>query len=114
MVEIQHHLLQLALAHLAVGDGDAGLRHQFCQIVGHPPDALDLVVQEVHLAAALEFALAGLAQQGLVPLPGEGLDRQPPGRRGDDDRQVAQPGQPHVEGARDRCGGQGEDVDLGA
>jgi hypothetical protein len=68
LVEVEHHLLQLALGHLAVGDADARLGHQLLQFALHALDALDLVVQEVDLAAARELALEGLAQQRAVPL----------------------------------------------
>ena len=50
----------------------------------------------------------------VVPLGDEGLDRQPVRRRGGDDRQVAQARHGHVQRARDRRGGEREQVDLGA
>ena len=55
-----------------------------------------------------------LADDGLVPLADEGLDRKAVRRRGADDGQVAQPGQRHVQRARDGGRGQCEHVDLGA
>jgi hypothetical protein len=59
--EVAHHALQLALGQLAVADHDARLGHQLLQVVLHVLDGLDLVVQEVHLAAALELAQHRLA-----------------------------------------------------
>ncbi|MCW0462066.1 hypothetical protein NB717_003134 [Xanthomonas sacchari] len=114
LLEIQHHLFQLALGHLPVGDADARLRHQLAQLALHAADALHVVVQEVQLAAARQFALEGFAQQRVVPLGDEGLHRQPVRRRRGDDRQVAQAGHGHVQGTRDRRGGQGQQVHVGA
>ena len=67
LVEIEHHLFQLALRHLPVGDADARLGHQFLQVVAHAADAFHVVVQEIHLAAAGQFALEGFAQQRRRP-----------------------------------------------
>ena len=114
LVEVQHYPLQFAFRHLPMGDADARLRHQSLQLVVHAADALDVVVQEIHLAAARELALEGFAQQCVVPGVDEGLHGQAVGRRGGDDRQVAQPAHRHVERARDRRGGQGEQVHVRA
>ena len=51
--EFAHDALELAFAQLPVGDGDAGLGQQALELVAHHLDAIDFVVQEVHLAAAL-------------------------------------------------------------
>jgi hypothetical protein len=76
-------------------------------------DGLDLVVQEVDLAAALELAQHRLADRAAALAAHEGLDRQPPLRRGGDDAEVAQAFERHAQGARDRRGGQRQHVDLG-
>ena len=55
VVEVGHDPLKVTFAHLAVGDADAGLRHQFRQIGGALLDALDIVVQVVDLTTTLEF-----------------------------------------------------------
>ena len=60
VVEVAHHLLQLALAHLAVADGDARLRHQLAaRSRAVRSMVLDVVVDEVDLAAAQQLAAAG-------------------------------------------------------
>ena len=59
MHELQHHFFEFGFPHLAVADDDARLRNQFLQLGGDLPDALDAVVDEVDLAAALEFLLDG-------------------------------------------------------
>lgn len=53
VVEIVHHPLQLALAHLAVTNGDARFRHQLCQPVGGFLNIFNVVVQVIdrHRAA---------------------------------------------------------------
>ena len=77
-------------------------------------DGLDVVVQEVDLAAALELAQHRLADRAAALVAHEGLDRQAPLRRGGDHRQVAQAFERHAERARDRRRGQRQHVDLGA
>ena len=54
--EVVHHDLQLALLHLAVSDRDLGFGHQRAQMARHVVDVLDPVVDEEHLAAAVELA----------------------------------------------------------
>ena len=61
--EREHHLLELALAHLAVGDDDARLGQQLAQLLGLRLDRLDAVVDEEHLAAAVELAQDRVAHQ---------------------------------------------------
>ncbi len=76
----------------------------------HAADALDVVVQEIHLAAARQLALERLAQQRVVPGHDEGLHREAMRRRRGDDRQVAQAGHRHVQRARDRRRGERQQV----
>ena len=77
-------------------------------------DRLDLVVQEVDLAAALQLAQHRLADRAAGLAAHEGLDRQAALRRGGDHAQVAQAFERHAQRARDRRGGEREHVDLGA
>ena len=87
---------------------------QLLQPFAHALDGVDLVVQEVHLAAAAQLAQHRLADQALGPGGDEGLDRQALLRRGGDHRKVADSFQRHRERARDRRRGQRQHVDLGA
>lgn len=48
VVEIVHHPLQLALAHLAVTNGDARFRYQLCQPVGGFLNIFNVVIQVIH------------------------------------------------------------------
>lgn len=113
-VEVEHHLFQLALGHLAVRDADAGVGHERLKVAGHLLDGVDLVVQEVHLPAAGQLALEGLDDGLVLPRGDEGLHREAVRRWRGDDRQVAQAAHRHVQRARDRRGGEREQVHLGA
>ena len=54
--ELAHHLVEVALAHLAVRDGHRRARRQPFHVVGDRLDRLDPVVHEEDLAAAVELA----------------------------------------------------------
>jgi len=54
--EVAHHTFEIALLHLAVTDDDARFGQQLGELVAHVFDGVHFVVQEVHLATALEFA----------------------------------------------------------
>ncbi len=53
--EIEHHLFQLALGHLAVADADARLGHDLLQPVGDVLDVVHAVVDEEDLPAAVQL-----------------------------------------------------------
>ena len=81
VVEVDHQLLEVALAHLAVADAHGRLGHQRLHLGGDLLDGAHLVVHEVDLAAAAQLAQRRLAQRRRVPLDEEGLDRQARRRR---------------------------------
>ena len=110
--EVEHHLLELALRHLAVGDGDPRLGHEASQLLGRRLDGLDPVVDVEDLAAAVQLAVDRLADQAVVVLGDARPDRQPVLGRRLDDAQVAHADQRHVQRARDRRGRQRQHVDL--
>ncbi|SVJ66326.1 Uncharacterised protein [Klebsiella pneumoniae] len=114
VVEVAHHLFQLALVHLSVADADARLRDQFGEVAGALLDGLHFVVQVVHLAAAQQFAEQRFLDHRVLLLHDEGAHRQAARRRRGDDGQVAHAGDGHVQGPRDRRGGEGEDVHFAA
>ena len=98
--------------HLPVADDDARFRHQFLQLGGDLPDAVHAVVDEIDLAAALEFLLDRGLNQLLVPAGDHGLNRHAVFGRRLDHAHVAQADQRHVQRARDGRGRHGEHVDL--
>ena len=73
---------------------------------------VDAVVKEEDLAAALSLAPDRPRHQLVLEGPDVGPDRPAPLRRGLDHRDVAQPGQAHLQGPRDRRRRQREHVDL--
>ena len=111
--ELHHDLLEAALVHLAVGDGDAGLGHELAEARRAVLDVLHAVVHEEHLALAQELATDGLGHGPLVVLPHVGEDRLAVRRRGVQQRQVADAGERHLEGPGDGRGRQREHVDVG-
>ena len=82
-------------------------RASFCAIVSM---VMHAVVQEENLAAAIQFALDGVADDALVVLRDDGLDRQPVVRRRLDGAHVARAGEREVKRARNRRGAQREHV----
>ena len=114
LVKVAHHRFEFALVHLPVRDADARLGQQRGQLLRHIGDGLHLVVQEINLPAALQFAQHRLADDAVAGLRDEGLDRQPALRRGGDDRKIAQAFQRHRQCARDRRRGQCQHIHFGA
>ena len=112
--EVEHHLLEGSLVHLAVADDDPGLGQQRAQLVRLRLDRLDPVVDEEDLAAAVQLAQDRLPDEAGRRLGDVGLDRQPIFRRRLDRRHVADADERHVQRARDRRRRQRQDVDLAA
>ena len=114
LVKVAHHLLQLALAQLAVGHADARFRQQFGQPFAHVFDGFHFVVQIKHLAATLQFAQHGFAHHAGAVRADKGFHRQPAAGGGGNHREVAQAFQAHGQRARNRRGGQRQHVHIGA
>ena len=100
--EAVHDVLELALAHLTVRDGDARARHDATDAIGVCDDRLDAVVDEEHLAAAIELARDPLVDQAVVVARlDEGQHGRSVARRRLHERHVAQAGERQVQRARD-------------
>ena len=110
--EVDDDLLERALVHLPVGDGDPCLRHQLAQPLGALRDCLDAVVHPEDLALAQQFASHRLDGNALVVLADEGQDRLAVGGRRLQQREVADADEAHLERARDRRGAERQDVDV--
>ena len=96
-----HDLLERALVHLPVGDGDARLGHELADLRGDVLDVLHAVVHVEHLAFAQQLAADGLGHGALVVLADVGEDRLALGRRRVEQREVADAGEAHLERARE-------------
>ena len=93
-------------------DGHAELGDELADVLGRLLDRLDAVVEEERLALAPVLAQQCLAHELLVVLAHVGADRPAALRRRLDDADVAQPGERHVQRARDGRGREREHVDL--
>ncbi len=80
------------------------------QLLRHRLDRQHAVVQEEDLPAAVQLALDGVADDALVVLRDDGLDRQPVVRRRLDGAHVARAGQRQVKRARNRRGAEREHI----
>ena len=108
--EFRHHFLQIVTVHLAVADDDARVGDEGSELLRHRFDGHHPVVQEKHLAAAIQFALHCVANDALVVLCDNGLNRQPVLRRRSDRAHVARAREREVKCARNGCGAQCEHV----
>ena len=107
-----HRLFEHLLAHLAVGNDDARLRDQLAQLAGGLFNVGDFVVDVEDLAVAEQLAAdrggdllvllrADVGQHGVAVL-----------RRGGDGSHLADAGQRHLQGARNRGCGHGQHVHV--
>ena len=110
--ELVHHVLEIALAHLSVPDGDARARNDARNAVRDGLDGLDAIVHEEHLSAAIELARDALLDQAFVPRLDERQHRRSVARRRLHERHVAKPGERQVQRARDRCRRERQHVGL--
>ena len=112
MQEGEHPFFELALAHLSVCHQHAQTGTELAQVLGRLLDRLDAVVQVEGLAAARVLALQRACDQLLVVDADVGADRLATLRRRLDRGDVAQSGERHVQGARDRGGAEREHIHL--
>ena len=110
--EVDHHALERALVHLTVRDRDARVGHQLAEAPRHLVDVDDAVVHEEDLALAQQLAAHRLDDGRLVVLAHVREDRAPVGRRRRDHREVADPDEGHLQGARDRTRAERQHVDA--
>src|SRR5262245_39956535 len=63
-----HDFFEVVAMHLAMADDDAGVGQEGLELFGHGVNGHDAVVEEEDLAAAVEFAADGVADDALVVL----------------------------------------------
>src|SRR6185437_10403440 len=107
-----HHFFQLALAHLAVANGNTCARHQPANVLRDCVDGLDAIVHEENLSAAVQLARDSFLYQRFVPRLYVGENRRPVTWRSLHQRHVTQSRQRLVQRARNRRSGKREHVRL--
>ena len=109
--ELRHHLFQFVAVHLAVADDDARMRHERLRTSAAMASMVDdAIVQEENLAAAIEFALNGVANDALVVLRDDRFDGQTILRRSFDRAHVARAGEREIKRARNGRGAEREHI----
>ena len=91
--EALHHVLEGCRRHLSMGHAHARARRERAHPGRDGLDRLHPVVDEEHLAAAIELAGDGLLEQPVVPRFHESEDRRAVARRRLDEREVTQAGE---------------------
>ena len=84
--KVAHDFFQLALGHLAVGHGNAGLGQDFFELLLAVFDGLDFVVQKVDLTTALQFTQNRFANHARAFVAHKGFDSKTSLRGGGYDR----------------------------
>ena len=111
--EVEHHLLQLALVHLPVGDGETGVGYQLLQPGHRMVDGLHPVVHVEDLPLA-QYLAANRRRDGLGVVRSHiGQDGVAIFGRRPDLADVPDPGERQLQGARDRGCGEGEGIHRG-
>ncbi|CAB4836347.1 unannotated protein [freshwater metagenome] len=110
--EVDDDLLERTFVHLAVSDRDPRFGNEFAQTRGGGVDRLHPVVHPEDLALAQQLATDRLHSNSLVITADEREDRLAIGRRGLQQRQVANADEAHLQRAGNRRGGQRQHVDV--
>lgn len=109
--EAEHDVFEAALGELAVGDEGAGFGHEGFELLGEFVNGLHAVVEEKHLAAAVEFAEDDFADDCGVEGLHVGVHGEAFAGGGLNAADIAGAGEAEVEGAGNGGGGEGEDID---
>ncbi len=112
--ERAHDVLERGRRHLAVGDGDAHLRHGLVEEGLGLGEILDARADIKGLAAAVALAQQRFAHHHRIERRDEGAHGEAVDRGRGDDRHLAHAGERELQGARDRRRGERQHMDLGA
>ncbi len=110
--EVDHHLFQLALGHLAVCDHIAGVGDKLLESGHGAVDRLDPVVHVEDLAFPEQLTTDGSRHCLVVVRADVGQDRMTVLWWGPDVGDLADPGEGHLQCSRDRSCGESEHVDA--
>ena len=97
-----------------MGHRDSGFRNQIAQTSSDMLDVHHPVVHVEHLTFTQQLTADRLAHRSLLVVADVGEDRLAVGWRRIEHRHVADAGEAHLHGARNRCCRESEDVDVGA
>ena len=97
-----------------MGHGHPGLGNQVAHFASHLIDVLDPVVYEEDLTLAQQFPTNGLSDWPLVIVADVSEDGLAVGRRRVEQTEVANPGERHLQCARNGRGRQSQHVDVGS
>ena len=111
--KIAHHLFQLVFGHLAVGGGEAAVRHEFAELLQGRVDGFDPVVQIINLPAPGQFGTDRLGHQRRVFRSDDRLDREPQFWRRHQCGEIPRPRHGQVEGPGNGRGRHGQHVRFG-
>lgn len=112
--EGDHDLFEFVFRELSVGDADGGFGDDSLELIGEGFDVVDLVVDEVDLTTAVEFAHDGGADQLIVHTTDAGFDPLSVVGGGGEVRDVAYADQGEVKRTGDGGGAEGKDIDFEA
>src|SRR5215204_4498031 len=112
--EGEDHLLQHLFIHLTVPDAESCFRHKLTQAVGEAINAVDTIVNHIHLPSTLQLTQDHFADQLVIRSGHKRADRETSLRRGVDHADVSDANERHVKRARDWRRAHCEDVDFGA
>ena len=110
LVELHHDTLQLCLRHLAVGNLNHCIRHDFLQLQLHLLNGFHPVVDKINLSPPLQLPVDGVPDDAVAVFHNVGLHREAFLRRRADNAHIPRPCQGHVQGTGYRSGTEGEHI----
>ena len=110
--EVDHHLLEVGLAHLTVGNSDASLGHELLDLRRDAVDRRHPVVHIEDLPLAQQLAANGRGDLPVAIGADEGENRVPVFWRGGEGAHLANTRHRHLERARNRGRGHRQNVDV--
>src|SRR5438270_2753748 len=107
-----HHFLQVSLPHLSMAHTNTRARDDSPDMFRHTIDRFHSIVDEEHLAAAIELARNTFVDQSVVPRLDIREHRRSIARSCLHQRHIPQTGQRKVQRTGNRCGSQSQDISI--
>ena len=105
-----HDAVDAVFVHLPVNGVEPHAGHELAQAIGELVEVFDLIVDHEHLALAIEFALAGVDDQLVIPWSDASLDRHARSRRFGQHADVTQAEHRKMQRAGNRGRAEGEHI----